>query len=465
MKKQILYLVLAVFCLTACEDFLSNVPKGQKIPVTLEDFSTMLADEYNNCRMDVSQAVILLNDRYVTASNLNYYELWKANYFWDQSADRIALNRSDETTYYNCYTGISTANLILENVEKATEATPEERRVVAAQARILRASKYFTLVNYYAVTYNAATAASDGGVPVITSAMVGAEYTQPSVAEVYDFILEDIAAALTDLPEASLNVLYADRASGYALAARVHLQMGQYQQALDNAVQALSRNDALFDWVAFYNANISVLGNPDLYQTITSPMGHSFVENYMFCHGSSSYATSESQVRVDRGSRFEEGDAAFMSRWKIRTVAGDTYYNSNLRGFYNYGGLTTTEVYLIQAECLARLGNVPEAMQVLNKVREMRILPDFYRELTASSAEEAVRLIRDVKADALIMTIIPFCDVRRMNQESAYAVTLSKTEGGQSYTLSPTSHMWTMPFPQGATANPGNGSLAQNVER
>lgn len=114
-------------CLCSCDDYLSNVPKGQKIPTTLNDFSVMLADEYTNCREDVTQAILLLNDRYVSDGNLSYYELWNANYFWNEDADRVAMNKSDETTYYNGYAGISTANLLIENAPTATEATDAER--------------------------------------------------------------------------------------------------------------------------------------------------------------------------------------------------------------------------------------------------------------------------------------------------------------------------------------------------
>ena len=307
-------------CLCSCDDYLSNVPKGQKIPTTLNDFSVMLADEYTNCREDVTQAILLLNDRYVSDGNLSYYELWNANYFWNEDADRVAMNKSDETTYYNGYAGISTANLLIENAPTATEATDAERGQVVAQAKILRAMKYFTLVNYYSKTYDAATAATDGGVPLITSAEVGASYTQPSVQGIYDFILQDINEALPALPEKALNVLYADKATAYALAARVHLQMGHYQEALTNADEALKRNNQLFDWVQFYNDNADILSAPDVYQTITSPMGFDYVENYIFCHGNSSYSGNDLQMREDRGSRFEQGDAHFMSRWKIRTI-------------------------------------------------------------------------------------------------------------------------------------------------
>ena len=435
-------------CLCSCDDYLSNVPKGQKIPTTLNDFSVMLADEYTNCREDVTQAILLLNDRYVSDGNLSYYELWNANYFWNEDADRVAMNKSDETTYYNGYAGISTANLLIENAPTATEATDAERGQVVAQAKILRAMKYFTLVNYYSKTYDAATAATDGGVPLITSAEVGASYTQPSVQGIYDFILQDINEALPALPEKALNVLYADKATAYALAARVHLQMGHYQEALTNADEALKRNNQLFDWVQFYNDNADILSAPDVYQTITS-----------------SYSGNDLQMREDRGSRFEQGDAHFMSRWKIRTMAGATYYNPNTGGYYNRGGLTTTEVYLIQAECLARTGNVAGAMEVLNKVRQKRILPEFYQDLTAASADAAIDLIVKVKDDALVQTIIPFCDARRLNLEPAHARTLTKVEGGKNYSLSPNSHMWVMPFPMGAVTNSGNGTVTQNVER
>ena len=452
-------------CLCSCDDYLSNVPKGQRIPTTLNDFSVMLADEYTNCREDVTQALVLLNDRYVSDGYLSYYELWNANYFWDENADRIAMNKSDETTYYNGYAGISTANLLIENAPTATEATDAERGQVIAQAKILRAMKYFTLVNYYAKTYNAATAATDGGVPLITSAEVGATYTQPSVQEIYDFIVQDISEALPALPERALNVLYADKATAYALAARVYLQMGNYQEALASAGEALKRNDRLFDWVAFYNDNAAVLSVPDVYQSITSPMGFDYEENYIFCHGNNSYSGNDLQMREDRGNRFEQGDAHFMSRWKIRTMAGSTYYNPNMGGYFNRGGLTTTEVYLIQAECLARTGNVAGAMDVLNTVRQKRILPEYYQPLAASSADEAIDMIIKVKGDALVQTIIPFCDARRLNLEPAHARTLTKVENGQQYTLSPSSHMWVMPFPMGAVKNSGNGTITQNVER
>jgi hypothetical protein len=127
--------------------------------------------------------------------------------------------------------------------------------------------------------------------------------------------------------------------------------------------------------------------------------------------------------------------------------------------------MTTTEVYLIKAECLARTQKVSDAMDVLNKVRKTRILSAYYQPLTATDATDAVKKIRAVKNNEMILTIVPFADARRFNLDSNYATTLTKTVNGTTYTLKPDSYMWTMPFPAGAVKNSGNGTITQNVEK
>lgn len=154
------------------------------------------------------------------------------------------------------------------------------------------------------------------------------------------------------------------------------------------------------------------------------------------------------------------------ARWKLRDM-GDvgSYYVSTMRGYFNYGGMTTVEVYFIKAECLTREGQYQEAMDLVNKVRQTRILPEVYTPLSASGTDEAVRLIIRTKANEMIQTQVPFIDARRLNAEGKYPVTLTKTVDGKTLTLSPDSHLWTMPFPQGAVKNPGNGSITQNVSK
>lgn len=152
-----------------------------------------------------------------------------------------------------------------------------------------------------------------------------------------------------------------------------------------------------------------------------------------------------------------------LPRWKYYDAGNEQYYRGMIRGQMNYEGMTTVEVYLIQAECLARQGKVAEAMEMLNKVRQTRILPEVYQPLTATTEAEAMPLIIRTKQNEMIMTSVPFCDARRLNAEGKYPVTLTKQVEGVERTLSPESHLWTFPIPLGAIGNSGNGTIHQNV--
>lgn len=450
---------------SSCKKYLEIVPKGKKIPTTLADYEAMIRDEYSNQRTTITHAVLLMNDQFETSANLNYYPLYSPNYFWNENADRIALNSSDETTYYNAYTAISTSNLLIEHVPEATEGSEADKAELVAQAKVLRALNYYVLANYYADTYEEANAASKLSVPMILSANINAPHKQVSIKELYDFMIRDIDEAIPGLRATSATVLHPNLGAAYALKARLFLTMGQYANALAAANEALKYNDKLYDWNQFYALYKTKIEEPNVYTNAQSPMGFDFVENYYFRHGDNNNARREAALRTDRAAKFETGDARFASRWKLRTIASDTYYTSITLGFFNYGGLTTTEVYLIKAECQARLNDVPGAMTTLNTVRVKRIFPQIYAPLSASNTVEAVKLIQRTKANELINSITTFADLRRLNKDPNYATTLTKTENGQNYTLSPTSHLWTMPFPQGAFKNPGNGTIVQNVSK
>lgn len=471
--KQLIYTCVLMCCVmcSSCNDYLDIVPKGNKIPTTLADYEALLRDEYTIGQTPISNALYLLNDYYVTVSNLNSPTLTRANYMWDETADRILLNNADESTYYQLYAAISSCNLIIENVPSATEATDAERAEVIAYAKVIRSLCYFVLANYYADTYDAATAGEKRSVPLITSANINAPSQQVTIQAIYDFIIQGVQEAIDGgLPEQSMTVLHPNLGAAYALLARVYLQMQNYSEALNYANLALEQNDQLYDWNAYYDEHRSTIENPEDYTGLPTPTDYSYVENYYFrCgNGSPNYTTNELNIPVERAERFEEGDARFLSRWKLYSQNQDTYYRGVGNGYFNWGGLTTTEVYLIKAECQARLaqgGDFTEAMNTLNAVRQTRIRPEVYQPLTASTLTEAIELIRRTKDNELIFSIVPFADARRFNQEGTYARTMTKTYEDETYTLRPDSHLWTMPFPAGAINNPGNGSIQQNVSK
>ena len=64
-----------------------------------------------------------------------------------------------------------------------------------------------------------------------------------------------------------------------------------------------------------------------------------------------------------------------------------------------------------------------------------------------------------------MFTIVSFAYARRFNAKGTFALALSTTWEVQTYTLTPASHLWIMPFPAGAVQNPGNGTITQNVSK
>jgi tetratricopeptide (TPR) repeat protein len=324
---------------------------------------------------------------------------------------------------------------------------------------------YFMLANFYADTYDKTTASTKLSVPLIESADINAPSTQVTIQKIYEYIISNVTEALDYLPDMGVTMLHPGKGAAYAFLARVYLQMSNFTNALKYANMALEINGELYDWTAYYAKYQTQIEKTTSYTKTPSPMSYDYVENYNYRHGSVNSSNSESGVNQWRAAQFEKGDAKFLSRWKIRTVGTETYYTSTLSGYFNYGGMTTVEVYLIKAECLARTGDIAGAMAIVNKIRKTRILAASYADQSASTLADAMDKIMTLKRNELIQTLVPFADMRRLNNEGTYKRVLTKTEGTTTYTLAPDSYMWTMPFPQGATDNPGNGTLTQNVSK
>ncbi|MCS3799565.1 RagB/SusD family nutrient uptake outer membrane protein [Niastella sp. OAS944] len=470
MKSKITFtinivLLLLVTSLGSCKKYLDVLPKGKKIPTTLADFEALVRDEYTNHRAPVTQAVLLLNDRWESQTTLNGNPLWKVNYYWDANANRIDLNTTDESVYYTAYAAISTFNLILQYAPAATDASDADKNQLMAQAKLGRAMHYFILANYYADTYEASNASSKLSVPLIESAEVNAPHKQVTIQEMYDFIISTVTEAIPNLPDKGATVVHGTKGAAYAFLARVYLQMNNYDQALSYANQALAVNDKLFDYVAFYNSYKAQIDLADNYPSLPNPRGYNYVENYIMMHGEYVYSRREWPLRADRAARFETGDASLLSRWKSRLVGSETYFYAITTGYFNEGGITTTEVYMIKAECLARKNDLAGAMDALNTVRAKRILPANYVALTAGSTKDAIDYIRRTKENETLFNIVSFADVRRFNKDPLYAKTFTKTENGATVSLKPDSHLWTMPIPLGAVKNSGNGTIQQNVNQ
>lgn len=469
-KKYIALGAVALsFGLTSCDNYINEMPKGMRIPKTLADYEAFLRYEYSVNYLPCLQGPYLINDKFIGQNNCrNQQNLNTANYMWKEDVDRTLLNNATEDIFDNGYGIIGIVNTIIEAAPGTTEATQKEKNEVMAYCYAIRAFVLYQIVNFYSDAYDPATAADKPGIPLIYSGGLGASWHQGTVKEVYDQILSDFNKAIElEVPEESMTIIHPNRAAVEAGLARVYLSMRDYDKALTHAQAALDRKKDLFNWLDYYNQYKDRINNPDDKNAITSPMDPTCVENIWFMSGNANpnYPSAEVDISLERGDRFEEGDMRFLVRWKRHNNGVDEYYKGITKGYFNWSGITTPEVYLIKAECQARKNQVNEAMITLNKVRESRIHPDHYVAATAANEAEAIEKIRLTKDNELLGTIYPFIDIKRYNAEGKYPRTLTKVFDGKTYTLKPDSHMWTMPFPANAINRPGNGVLKQNVSK
>lgn len=481
MKKLIIKISSLLFAVTAmmfsaCDDYLDDVPKGQKIPKTWEDYNAFIRNNAMYHYRDPDQLALLVGDMFKNPNLVSSQSLTRANYYADESVNRIDLLTSDDRLpYFNAYEGLFAWNLIVEDGPGVTDCTEAQRRQLIAQGRVLRCMHLFYLTNCHADQYCEATK-DKLSVPLVTSPSVESPSPQVTLQKMYEFLIDDLSkAAGEDLPIHSESILHPNRALGYGMLARVYLSMGDYDNALKNASLALELNDRLFNWVALYEADKARYDNPTNYSTrVAGNPETDNVENYIYGYGSSingwrGLNNSNYALLPDRAARFEEGDTRLLTHWKSRVSASGIHYYGGIYGLeMNKGGMRSPEMYYIKAECLARKGgeaNIREAMALVNKVRKTRILPEYYEDWTASTTKEAVeKIIRD-KESEYIQTQVIFCDYRRLNKDPEYARTFPRTIDGREYVLKPDSHLWIMPFPLEAISNPGNGTVTQNVSK
>ena len=403
---------------------------------------------------------------------------------WDETADRVALTTSDDT-YSGLYQIIGqVANPVLQNVDEAAGDRAMADRL-KAEALVLRAWCHYCLVNIYAKAYDPATAETDPGIVyrVETDEMQNPN-EKLTVEEVYGHILADLDSALNlgSLP-VTPNKMRVGLPFAYAAKAKVLMSMRDYDGAFEAAGESLALKSTIDDYNDFLEVE-SMFGSGLM--EFTRPYlkleEELFDTPAMFLYGA---------FPDEMWEAFEEGHVLKEYFLTDVEVFGYAVYGSSFMGFdipviismnvyYSPLGLTTVDMYLTQAECYIREGKVTEAMELLNKIRENRIVEGQYTEKTASSAEEAFAIMKNISRTENFATLKNFINMKRWNTEPAYQETLRKTiewdvyvyDGGGNVTgmerrswsgeLTPDSPLWIFPFPQNATTF--NSNLTQNYE-
>jgi hypothetical protein len=455
-KLQLLYIIVSILILSGCTKFLDIKPKDKFIPVTVTDFENMLNSGYI-VNFGDQYWDLLSDDAFLPEGEPgNLYtkqQLWGRQIYkfnpspYEQGANDYAWSEGYKRIFY--------FNSIINNIMDATEGTEATKKSVRAEAFLGRAMEHLLLVNMYAHHYDAATAATQAGIPIALIADINAKFVRNTVKEVYDQILSDANAAVADLPlKNKFTKFRASKAGGYALLARVYLFMGDYANARKNADLALSLQSELAN-MNNYSVIIpgpfpNVPGTPVGWTNI--PDGQLNKETIVARHFLRPFGLGQDVcASPELTALFNDND----KRWTLYYANGwppappfnyMTRYQVKifLRGDFFSNFLNVPELYLIRAECLARENNMTDALADINKLRSNRIVPAAYVAYApADFGNDSVRVLRFVLEERrreLAFTGMRVIDLKRLNKETRFQKTVKHTAEGKVYELLPGSN-------------------------
>lgn len=442
---------LAVACLAAslvsCNDYLDIKPKGVVIPEKCSDYESLLndaqlmkaSDSYPNYMTD---DVYMPYEDDMTGGFL-YMELPNQNLYSFQS--EVFGDGEEDGLWEYSYNRIYTYNVIVEDVMASTQATEEYKKQVRAEALMGRAFEYLTLVNAYANHYDPATAATDPGVPLMLDKDINKTNLQrATVQEVYDQIQADLDEAAIDLPERSaLNAFRASKPVGYGMLARMYLYMGNYEKALENAEISLQHNASLLNLLPYkvldpeqYIGRIDVPARADNPENIYIRLAP-----YVFGLSASVYGSEDLTALYDK-----ENDQRYLLFF-TRYIGGvDMEHELWAPYIYANMAMATPEMYLIAAECEARIGSKDKAMEYINTLRDNRIIGNV--PMTATDNRDALRkVLEERRREMPMLGCTRLIDLKRLNREPEFAKTIVHEVDGVEYTLEPNSPKYILPIP------------------
>ena len=449
MKKVTTILAICVVVmLTGCNDYLDIKPKGEKIPTTVSDYETLLnyesvqkvSDTYpayltdDVFLPDVAEGTATPGLNSVDQSIRNLY-LFKKEVFGDAQDDGFWFASYNRIYYYNT---------VIDNIMNADGSDEQQKLSIRAEALISRALEYLYLVNGYAKHYDVRTAESDPGVPLILDEDISKKnLVRASVKDVYAQIQSDLQTALPNLPmQAKGNAFRASKAAGYGVLAKMYLYMGNYAEALKAANEVLEINNSLLDLKKYAVVKPqSSIGRTNVPQDIDNPE-NIYIKFAPYVYGLSSKVFGSDELI----SLFSEDDMRLQVYFtkNFRNIPTDKYvWAPYLRANL---AVSSPEIYLIAAECEAREGSIERAIALINKLRDNRIKNN--TDIVATDRNDALQKVLEERRRELAMSgMVRYIDLKRLNQESQFAKTVTHVTGEGTFSLEPNSPLYVLPIP------------------
>jgi len=110
-------------------------------------------------------------------------------------------------------------------------------------------------------------------------------------------------------------------------------------------------------------------------------------------------------------------------------------------------GLGIAEVYLIRAECNARLDKKDLALQDLNKLLVNRYVTGTFTSINVSSSSEALDIVLQERKKEMVNRGMRWADLKRLNIDGARSINLKRVLNGTEYILPPNDPRYALLIP------------------
>lgn len=299
------------------------------------------------------------------------YGWFNSSYQYTEYA-QVAATRHPERAWNRFYYFVGVANELLERTDAAA-GTQQEKDIIKGQAHGMRAFAYYYLINYFQQTYKGNE--GNKGVPLHLVTTDPNPKGRGTVQEVYDAIIADLAAAETLLngkPRASKNNIDVSVVRGFQ--ARVALLQEDWTTAATKANQA--RQGYTLMTAAQYQGGFNDIANVEWMWGSRIPSAEATVYASLMSHfdiTNNGYAGLGGQKKITKA-LYDMIPAGDVRKTVFRTVAAGATTQANppmnqLKFRVKNAGsweadylyMRAAEMYLIEAEALARQGAGQEA--------------------------------------------------------------------------------------------------------
>jgi len=439
-----------IFCLAGCKKYVETRTQGALVPGQWQNYRYILnsstAFSAGPAIADGASDDVQMVDGSAQQKDLSgndYYAFYPNSYSWLPVLFPLSGMYYQDQNWNGMYNTVTNANVVIQEVPAVTDGTEDQKAELIAEALVHRADAYLMLVNTYAKPYNASTAATDPGVPLVLKETTTQSLSRAKVQEVYRQIVNDLEIAAPSLPATQAFTLLPTKASAFGVLARCFLYMNQYDSANRYADSALSYNSTLNDLgvITFLDYTTYPLQRLDPEILLAKATSYSSTGYAPYALRLSDTLLSVLGTTDQRYVLFTT-DASNVSS-SYTDVGGRFYYKERAMGETRNVGPTVPEMMLIKAEHYARSGDAASAMTWVNKLRVKRFKAADYVASSATDANDALVKVIQERQREFFCRMLRWWDMRRLKSEARFQRTLTRVFGGVTRTLDPASDRYT----------------------